>query len=107
MPRYPPRVPRKFEPELQFQLALQQRRNRRAALRRHQRLPERLMHNAPRQPRENTHMLIPRRMLIERQHNHKLRLIVAPRHRLRQTGDADGRLLNMLRFTVRNGEAKP
>ena len=64
------------------------------------------MHNAPRQPRENTHMLIARRMFVQRQHNHKLRLVVAPRYRLRQAGDADGRLLDMLRFTVRNGEAK-
>jgi len=47
-----------FQSELQLQLALQQRRNRLAALSCHQRLAELLMHNAPRQTRENTHMLI-------------------------------------------------
>ena len=51
-------------------------------------------------------MLIARRVLIQRQHNHKLRLFIAPYHRLRQPRDADSRLLNMLGFTVRNGEAK-
>ena len=64
------------------------------------------MHNAARQTRENTHMLIASGMFVERQHNNELCIIITPTYRRLQARYADGGLLNMFGFAVWNGEAK-
>ena len=65
------------------------------------------MHDAACQAGKNTHMLIARGMFVQRQHDDELCFFISPRDGSFQACNANGGLLNVLRFAVRNGEVTP